>query len=150
MLTTRRCGTAQCAATRHSSAHVCVVKRRAERTAGVLCRYIIFISRQGGYDMARQRARASGDTARDALRHGTQCAACAWPERGVGTAWARHAHGLGATCSQPRFRVYTLFTQPSFDLVHCLQSLFETLFTDTVHEHCSRTLFMNTLHGHCS
>ena len=45
------------------------------------------------------------------------------------------AHHLGTArvvCAQPRFWVCALCTQPSFDLVHCLQSLFGSLFMSTV------------------
>ena len=50
-------------------------------------------------------------------------------------------HGLGAVrtrraraCAQLGFRVCTLCTQPSFDSVHCSESLFGSLFMNTVHE----------------
>ena len=35
-------------------------------------------------------------------------------------------------------KVCTWCTQPNFDLVHCFQSLFGTMFMNTVHEHYSR------------
>ena len=49
----------------------------------------------------------------------------AWAQcaRLVRTAWVQGVH---------------LCSQPSFDSVHCSESLFRTLFMDTVHEHCSR------------
>ena len=45
------------------------------------------------------------------------------------------AHDLGtarAVCARPGLWVCAMCTQPSFDLVHCLQSLFGV----TVHGHC--------------
>ena len=57
--------------------------------------------------------------------------ACAWP---IGCARS-NAHDLGiahAVCARPGFWVCALCTQPSFDSVHCLQSL----FMSTTHEHC--------------
>ena len=51
------------------------------------------------------------------------------------------AHDMGtahAVCARPGFWVCTLCTQPSFNSVHCLQSLFWG--------NCSWTLFMNTVH----
>ena len=100
---------------------------------GLLRRDTIFLSRQGGPDTAPQRAHARGDTvggafntaprrhntAPTAPQHGTQCAACALPRRSARTAWVPW--------------VCALCTQPSFDSVHCLQSLFGSLFMDTIH-----------------
>ena len=51
---------------------------------------------------------------------------------------ARSVRDLGAMGAQLGFRVCTLCTQPSFDSMHCSESLFGTLFMRTVHEHCSR------------
>ena len=72
----------------------------------------------------------------------------AWPALAVRATYARHgrcahssAHDLGtarAVCSRHGFWVCALCTQPSFVTVHCLQSLFGSLFMDTVHEHCSQ------------
>ena len=45
------------------------------------------------------------------------------------------ARAVGA---QLGFRVCILCTQPSLDSMHCSESLFGTLFMNTVHEHCSR------------
>ena len=42
------------------------------------------------------------------------------------------ARGLGAVGAQVGFRVCTWCTQPSFDSVHCSESLFGTLFISTV------------------
>ena len=53
--------------------------------------------------------------------------------RPVRAATRRCAPGLGAVCMQPGFRVCTLCTRPSFDSVHCFESLFRSLFINTVH-----------------
>ena len=67
----------------------------------------------------------SRDSARP--RHG--------PTHGVRSAWALCARSVrvARVCW-----VCTLCTQLSFDSVHCSESLFGTLFMNTVHEHCSR------------
>ena len=52
---------------------------------------------------------------------------------------ARHARGLGALRAPPGSGC-ALYTRTSVDSVHCLQSLFGSLFMVTVHEHSSRGL----------
>ena len=51
-----------------------------------------------------------------------------------GATTRRPAHGLGAVCAQPGFRVCTLCTRLSFDSEHCSESLFGSLFMNTVHK----------------
>ena len=69
-----------------------------------------------------------------------------WPRRRprygpVRTTTRRCAHGLGAACTQPRLWVCALCTRPSFDSMHCSESL----FMNTVHEHCSRGFQKNKI-----
>ena len=80
-----------------------------------------------------QRARARSDTTGNAcdmtgrgLRHDLVCATTRRPAR-----------GLGVVGAQVGFRVCILCTQPSLDSVHCSESLFESLFMNTIHEHYS-------------
>ena len=46
-------------------------------------------------------------------------------------------------CAQAGPRVGALCTRLSFDSGHCFESLFGTLFMNTVHEHCSRSFKNN-------
>ena len=66
------------------------------------------------------------DMAGRALRHGHDTA----PN-------AHYVRGLGAVRAQPGPRVGALCTRLSFDSVHCSESLFGTMFKNTVHEHYS-------------
>ena len=50
----------------------------------------------------------------------------------------RCARGLGAVGAQPGPLGVHLCTQPSFGLSALFQSLFGTLFMNTVHDHCSQ------------
>ena len=44
----------------------------------------------------------------------------------------------GTVCTQAGPRVGALCTRLNFDSMHCSESLFGTLFMNTVHEPCSR------------
>ena len=110
---------------------------RSVRTAWGFCVAIQFLYRDRGAAIRRYSARARGnttggpcdtaprrhDTSLSAPQHEAQCVACARLGRNVRVTW------VPWVCS--------LCTQPSFDPVHCLQSLFGALFMDTSHEHCS-------------
>ena len=78
-----------------------------------------FISRHNFYvAIGGQRARDTAQqrvTRHDSVRHGAQ----------------RPVH------ERPGFWVCALCARPSFETVHCLGSLFGSLFMDNVHEHCS-------------
>ena len=96
--------------------------------------------RETGATRRRERhdtARAHGNTGprygRLCLRHGRPQA---MPRHGVLCArpW-RSARGL---CAQAEPRCAPSAPDPVLDSVHCFQSLFGTLFMNTVHEHCSR------------
>ena len=65
------------------------------------------------------------------LAHGQSAVRAATP-----TTWALRVQCARAMCARPGFWVCALCTQPSFDSVHCLQSLFGSLFMSTTHEHC--------------
>ena len=85
------------------------------------------ISRQARHGRKRRHDTTQGAPRYGAggARHGSQHTACdtAGPD-------LRHS----AVCSQARPRVGTLCTQLSFDSVHCSESLFWTLFMNTIHK----------------
>ena len=88
--------------------------------------------------MACQHARArddmvghTSDTAGGRPRHNALCTMTRRPTRGVHAAWARCARSVD-TARVPW--VCALCTQPSFDSVHCSESLFGSLFMNTVHK----------------
>ena len=56
---------------------------------------------------------------------------------------ARPRRSACAACEQPGPWVGALCTRLSFDLVYCFESLFGTLFMNTVHEHYSRGFQIN-------
>ena len=86
-------------------------------------------------DTARQHERAGSDTVvHRRSRQGTSATRSGRGPR-YGPAWATTWRS-----AQPRLWVAALCTRLSFDSVHCSESLFGTLFIDTVHEHCSRGL----------
>ena len=74
------------------------------------------------------------DTTPSAPRHGAQCATRWRSVRHDMALSVQRARGLGTVRAQPGPWVCALCTQPSFDSVHYLQSLFGSLFIDTVHE----------------
>ena len=80
-----------------------------------------------------------------ALRHGERAhsdtAGGAYDTTGEGATTRPNTHHDTALCAQPEqsgraawVRVCTWCTQPSFDSVHCSESLFRTLFMSTVHD----------------
>ena len=70
-------------------------------------------------------------TARDTAC-GTASACCGTV--GGGLRNGASAHHDTVPSARPEFRVCTLCTRPSFDSVHCSESLFESLFMNTIHE----------------
>ena len=102
-------------------------RNRGACATRALCRDTIFVSQAGGCDTASVRAATRqgalttrpgrGATTRPSTHHDT--ALCAQPRRSGREAWVR---------------VCTWCTQPSFDSVHCSESL----FGGTDHEHYSR------------
>ena len=103
------------------------VTRRAARVGSQYSFYIVI---GGGL-------RHDNVSARHGLRHG-QCAlqhACDKAPRRHDTALYGPRHDTQrAACARPRRSVCAVCTRPSFDLVHYSESL----FMDTVYEHCSR------------
>ena len=75
------------------------------------------------------------DTVERAARHCRACAATR-PSMRCDMTWPGPRHGVMRAQAGPRVGI--LFTRLSFDIVHYSESLFGTLFMNTVHEHCSR------------
>ena len=120
----------QSAATRPTIQPGVRATRRVLRTAGVGSRYS-FCNVTGGSSRHDSMSARQGLRHRQyVLRHGQ-----ARPRHGACAATTRlrerRARGLFA---QPGPWVCALCTRPSFDLVHCYESLFGSLFMNTVHE----------------
>ena len=95
------------------------------------------LCRGTGHDtavQARGTTRHACDTTgvRPATRH-TACHDMVQCTSGLGV--VRSLPGRSVCAARVRW-VCTLCTQSSSDSVHCSESLFETLFMNTVHEHC--------------
>ena len=83
--------------------------------------------------IARQAATRCGNASVRAVTRRAQ----ARQGRGGGRDTAQRAprhNAVRAAFAQPKFRVCIGCTQPSFDSVHCSESLFGSLFMNTVHE----------------
>ena len=120
---------AECRDTAYNTSRL-LATRRAMRTAGVGSRYSFCIVIGGSSPHGIMRARQGLRHRQYVLRHGQ-----ARPRHGACAATTRlrerRARGLFA---QPGPWVCALCTRPSFDLVHCYESLFGSLFMNIVHE----------------
>ena len=120
----------------------------------------------GGSDMACPDARTwhTNTHVRTVTRQNTTCDTAGWghnkaPSARCDTApsarcnTAPSASCDTALCTRPGCSaraawvpwVCSLCTQPSFDSMHCFESLFGSLFLNTVHGHCSRGFQKNKI-----
>ena len=134
--------TQQHPATWRRGAATLAAARATQHAAGACVAIQSLYRERGAYNTACDKANVRLDTSCDMARHGHDTASVRTTTRRCArydTALCERPGGSArAACAQPGPWVCALYTRPSFESVHYFESLFESLFMNTVHEHCSR------------